>query len=167
MLHSFPGFLFNSLTLQDLEIITFISPILQTCVENLTLLKSTLNHQAPLFCCRYHGPFWNLISWSRGSRADAILNGIIEVFFFPLHVWAAVFVIGLPCPQRWKGESMQKTRRKPSSLYRLIWREGVRWAGRGNTSRCCCIPLESSYTAWGYWPHHVRFCARNASPHNT
>ena len=82
MLHTFSGFLFNSLTFQDLEIITFISHTLQTCVENLALLKSTLNHQAPLFCCHNCGPFWNLISWSRGSRADAILNGIIEVFFF-------------------------------------------------------------------------------------
>lgn len=97
MLHTFWGFLFNSLTFRDLDIITFISHILQTCVENLALLKSTLNHQAPLFCCRNHGPFWNLISWSRGSRVDAILYGIIEVFF-PLHVCAVVFVISLPCP---------------------------------------------------------------------
>lgn len=56
-------------------------------MENLALLKSTLNHQAPLFCCRNHGPFWNLISWSRGSRADAILYGIIEVGFFYLFIF--------------------------------------------------------------------------------
>lgn len=80
--YTFSGFLFNSLTFQDLEMTTFISHILQTGVENLALLKSTLNHQGPLFCCRNRGPFWNLISWSRGSRADAILNKIIEVGFF-------------------------------------------------------------------------------------
>lgn len=45
-------------------------------------IKSTLNHQAPLFCCHDRSPFWNLISWSGRSRADAILNRIIEVFFF-------------------------------------------------------------------------------------
>lgn len=85
MHHSIASFLFNSLSLQGLIVITFISLILQTCVENLALLKSTLNHHTPLFCCRNHGPFWNLISWSRGSRADAMLNEIIEVgflFFF-------------------------------------------------------------------------------------
>lgn len=168
-LHTFSGFLLNSVTFQDLEIITLISYILETCVENLALLKFTLNHQTPLFCCCNCGPFWNLISWSRGSRADAILNGIIEVgffFFSPACVSSGVCRRPALSSLRWKGESMLKACRKPSSLYCLIWRGGVRWAGRGNTSRCCCIPLESSFTAWGYWPHHVRFCARNASPHN-
>lgn len=167
MLHTFWGFLFNSLTFRDLDIITFISHILPTCVENLALLKSTLNHQEPLFCCRNHGPFWNLISWSRGSRVDAILYGIIEVFFSPACVRSGVCHQPALSSYRWKGESMPKARRKPSSLYRLIWRGGVRWAGRGNTSRWCCLPLESSFTAWGCWPHHVRFYARNTSPHNT
>lgn len=162
--------MFNSLTFQDLEIITFISHILRTCVENLALLKSTLNHQTPLFCCHNCGPFRNLISWSRGveSRCHFKWNNW-SVFFFSLHARVSSRVCRWPAlsSQRWKGESTLKASRKPSSLYCLIWRGGVRWAGRGNTSRCCCIPLESSFTAWGYWPHHVRFYGRNASPHNT
>lgn len=76
--------MFNSLTFQDLEIITFISHILRTCVEKLALLKSTLNHQTPLFCCHNCGPFRNLISWSRGveSRCHFKWNNW-SVFFFP------------------------------------------------------------------------------------
>lgn len=134
--------------------ITIISYILQTCIENPVLLfffffkekKPSLNHQAPLFCCHNCGPFRNLISWSTGSRADAILNGIIEVlffFFFPC-VQVLVFVIDVPCPPRdGRCKALLKACRKPSSLYCLIRRGGVRWARRGNTFHCW-------YTTWAY-----------------
>lgn len=114
----------------------FISFILQTNAENLALWKSPppLNHQAALFCCCNHSPFWNLISW---STADAILFGIIEVFFSPLtlsltltwDVSAVVFVIACLVLSEMEGwehaEGPQKTLQSLS--FNLTRRREVSW----------------------------------------
>lgn len=137
-------------TFEDLKMITFTADLCRKIWFYLKRKIIMINQPALIikclcFCSHNCGPFWNLISWSTGSRADAILNGIIEVLtpHQHHHVYECLFIIDVPYPPRdGRCKAPLKACRKPTSPHCLIWRGGVRWARRGNTFHCWRRPLE-------------------------